>query len=282
MSALTKSALTKAAVIGHPVTHSKSPLIHNAWISRYGLAGSYEAIDIAPENLEKGVRDLVDRGYAGFNVTIPHKSAILPLCRAVSDIAARIGAANTIIVQKDGTLQAENTDVFGFVENIRQNAPGFDFASGPALVLGAGGAARAVIEGLLDQGCPEIILCNRTLARAQQVAATARWPERIRVEEWDRRHAEQKGATLLVNTTQLGMTGQPSLDLSLENLDPRTCVVDIVYAPLETELLRAAKMRGNPVVTGIGMLLHQARPAFAAWFGILPDITAPLMKKVLA
>ncbi len=276
------SAFIKAAVIGHPVAHSKSPLIHNEWISCYGLAGAYEAIDIAPENLEKGVRDLAERGYAGFNVTIPHKSAILPLCREVSDIAARIGAANTITVQKDGTLQAENTDVFGFVENIRKNAPGLDFASGPALVLGAGGAARAVIEGLLDQGCPEIILCNRTLARARQVAATARWPERVRVEGWDCRHTEQKGAALLINTTQLGMTGQPPLDLSLENLDPHACVVDIVYAPLETELLRAAKIRGNPVVTGIGMLLHQARPAFAAWFGIMPDVTDSLMKKVMA
>lgn len=276
------SAPVKAAVIGHPVAHSKSPLIHNHWIAQYGLSGSYEAIDIAPENLEHGVREIVERGYAGFNVTVPHKSAILSLCAQKSETAGRIGAANTISVRKDGTLYADNTDIFGFIENIRQRAPEFDFSSGPSVILGAGGAARAAVEGLFQQGCPEIILHNRTKSRAEEIAKSARFPDRICVQEWSARETSLKDAALLVNTTTLGMKGQTPLEISLDALDRKAPVVDIVYAPLETDLLKAARARGNPVVTGIGMLLHQARPAFAAWFGIMPDISDDLLKKVLS
>lgn len=276
------SAFVRAAVIGHPVAHSKSPLIHNHWIEQYGLSGSYEAIDIAPENLEHGVRDLVERGYAGFNVTVPHKGEILSLCAQKSETAERIGAANTISVRKDGTLYADNTDIFGFIENIREGAPGFDFRSGPAAILGAGGAARAAVEGLFQQGCPEITLCNRTTTRAEEIRKSACFPDRIHVQAWNERDIALKNAALLVNTTTLGMKGQPPLEISLDHLDRKAPVVDIVYAPLETDLLKAARARGNPVVTGIGMLLHQARPAFAAWFGMMPGISDSLLQKVLS
>lgn len=276
------SAFVRAAVLGHPVAHSKSPLIHNHWIEQYGLSGSYEAIDIAPENLERAVRDLVERGYAGFNVTVPHKSTILSLCAQKSETAERIGAANTISVRNDGTLYADNNDIFGFIENIRENAPGFDFRSGPAAILGAGGAARAAVEGLFQQACPEITLCNRTTTRAEEIRKSARFPDRIHVREWSERDIALKNAALLVNTTTLGMKGQPSLEIPLYHLDRKAPVVDIVYAPLETDLLKAARARGNPVVTGIGMLLHQARPAFAAWFGVMPEISDSLLQKVLS
>lgn len=273
-------SFVKAAVIGHPVAHSKSPLIHGHWIARHGFRGSYEAIDIAPENLARGVRDLATQGYAGFNVTVPHKSAILPLCAELDETAARIGAANTIVVRESGALYATNTDVFGFVENIRAAAPEFDFASGPAVILGAGGAARAAVHGLLRQGCPKIFLCNRTFARAQQIAESCADPSRVRAARWEERAEILSGAALLANTTTLGMAGQPRLEIELAPLDKNAVVNDIVYAPLETELLRAARERGNRVVGGIGMLLHQARPAFASWFGVMPEIDAELLRKV--
>lgn len=276
------SAFIKAAVVGHPVSHSKSPLIHNHWIARYGLSGSYEAIDIAPEHLQARIPALVRQGYAGFNVTVPHKSAILPLCEIHDESVVRVGAANTIVVDAAGRLRATNTDVFGFIENLRQNAPRFDLKAGPALVLGAGGAARAVVEALLSEGCPEIFLVNRTREAAQTLARTARSPGRVQTAGWETREALLSEVALLVNATTLGMKDQPPLEIDLERLSPSGLVVDIVYSPLETVLLRAARARGNPVVTGIGMLVHQARPAFAAWFGVMPEISDDLMQKVLA
>lgn len=268
----------RAGVIGYPIKHSKSPLIHGHWIAQHGLQGSYEAIEIAPENLRTRVLQLAADGYAGFNVTIPHKEEIFKLCDDVDPTASIIGAVNTVKIE-NGKLRGMNTDAFGFIENIRQNTPGFDFRRGPAVVLGAGGAARAILYGLLKEGVPRIILTNRTRDKADVLAQMA--PGKIVVANWSDREGLLAGAKLLVNTTALGMTGKDPLDLSLHALPSDALVTDIVYAPLETELLKAAQANGNPIVTGIGMLLHQARPAFREWFGIMPDVTDDLAKKVL-
>lgn len=272
-------ASIKACVIGHPVAHSKSPLIHRHWIESYGLSGTYEAVDVSPESLESGIRDLVRKGYAGFNVTIPHKQAVMALCDRLDETARAVGAVNTVVIEQDGSLSGKNTDVFGFVENVRQSVPSVNFRKGPALVLGAGGAARAIVHGLLREGVPEVRLVNRTLSKAEDLALDFPVRVPIRVIDWEHRASALEDLSLLVNATSLGMTGQPPLDLPLEGL-PKTCLVsDIVYAPLMTDLLTQASGHGNPVVTGIGMLLHQARPAFETWFGVLPDVTEELVKK---
>ena len=268
----------KCGVIGHPIHHSKSPLIHNHWIAQHGLEGEYKAIDIAPENLKDGVQKLIDEGCAGFNVTIPHKQEIFKLCTQVDDTARAIGAVNTVSI-KNGKLHGTNTDAFGFIENVKQSAFGVDFAHRPAVVLGAGGAARAVVYGLIEAGAKEIILTNRTIEKAQDVAAMN--SAVIKVVPWEKRHEALEGAGLLVNTTALGMTGKEALEIDLAALPTEATVNDIVYAPLMTELLRQAEHRGHQTVTGIGMLIHQARPAFEKWFGVLPDVSADLEKKVL-
>lgn len=273
------SAFVKAGVIGHPITHSKSPLIHNHWIAQHDLSGEYTAIDIAPENLKDGVQKLIDDGFAGFNVTVPHKQEIFKLCASVDETARTIGAVNTVVI-KDGALHGTNTDAFGFIENLHKGAFGVDFVHRPAIVLGAGGAARAVVHALSEAGAQQIIILNRTADKAEDVAEINK--DIVRVAQWEKRGDFLRDAGLLVNTTSLGMTGKDPLEIDLSLL-PRDAVVnDIVYAPLMTDLLREAEKRGNQIVTGIGMLLHQARPAFEKWFGVLPDVTEDLEKKVLA
>lgn len=268
----------RAGVIGHPIKHSKSPIIHGHWIDRYGLQGSYEAIDIPPAELAARVRRLVAEGYAGFNVTIPHKEEIFKLCDDVDEKARIIGAVNTVKID-GGKLYGTNTDAFGFIENIKQNAPSFDFCRGKAVVIGAGGAARAILYGLLKEGVPRIVLTNRTREKSEILSRMA--PGKIVVADWADREGILEDAHLIVNTTALGMTGKDPLELSLSMAPVDALVTDIVYAPLETELLRAAKQRGHQTVTGIGMLLHQARPAFSIWFGVMPDVTEDLQQKVL-
>ncbi len=268
----------KCGVIGHPIHHSKSPLIHNHWIAEHGLQGEYKAIDIAPDNLQAGVQALVDEGYAGFNVTIPHKQDIFKLCTEVDDVAKAIGAVNTVVI-RDGALHGTNTDAFGFIENVKRNTFGVDFAHRPVVVLGAGGAARAIVYGLIEAGAQEIILTNRTLDKAEEIAAMN--SSVIRVAPWDERSDILDGAGFLTNTTALGMTGKALLEIDLAALPQDAAVCDIVYAPLMTDLLQQARHNGNQIVTGIGMLLHQARPAFEKWFGVLPDVGADLEKKVL-
>ncbi len=271
----------KSAVIGHPIAHSKSPLIHNYWIAQYGLSGSYEAIDIVPDDLKVSVDDLIAQGFVGFNVTIPHKEAIMDLCGQIDETARKIGAVNTVCINEDGALYGSNTDAYGFIENIKASAPDFDFAGGMAVVLGAGGAARAVIYGLLDSGCPHVVLINRTLERAQELAEFMNVGDKISVVDWGERSNALNGASLLVNTTSLGMEGKPVLELDLSALPVSALVSDIVYAPLETELLKSAKARGNRAISGIGMLLHQACPGFKAWQGVSPEVTQDLQDLVL-
>ena len=268
----------KAAVLGHPVGHSKSPAIHKYWIEKHKINAVYEAIDVAPENLEKELIRLAEEGYAGFNVTRPHKEKVFAVCDVLDDLAQAVGAVNTVIIKK-GKLHGTNTDVFGFTANIRAARPGFDFKEGPAVVLGAGGAARAVIYALLKEGVPEVRVVNRTKTKAQTLARDFK---RLRVHDWDRRAEVLAQASLLVNTTSMGQAGQPALEIDLGLLPKHALVNDIVYTPPMTDLLRAAGARGNAVVTGIGMLLHQARPAFEAWFGVLPDVSKALEERILA
>jgi len=263
-----------AGVMGWPVAHSRSPRVHGFWLERHGIDGAYLALAVRPEKLQAALGGLAALGFCGCNLTIPHKVAALELIGEVSPLAARIGAVNTVIVKKDGTLYGDNSDAFGFLENLREAAPRLDLASGPVILLGAGGAARAVCAGLLQSGAPEIRLLNRNMARAEALAAIL--GPAIKPLPWTERHAALQDAALLVNTTSLGMTGQPGLELDLSLLPEHAVVNDLVYSPLTTALLAAARERGNIVVDGLGMLLHQARPGFAAWFGVEPEVTAEL------
>lgn len=275
------SETIKAAVIGHPIAHSKSPLIHNYWIKAYKLQGSYEAIDIKPEDLESEIRRLVDEGYKGFNVTVPHKEAVLKICNEVAPNAQAIGAVNTVVIE-NGKLRGMNTDGYGFIYNIWETDPDFEFANKIAVVLGAGGAARAITSALIGEEVGHVYILNRTREKAEKIQDELSFTsDLIKVFDWKQRHEILRDVDLLVNTTSLGMDGQPALDLNLGSLSKTALVNDIVYAPLYTDLLNNAQQNGNTVVTGIGMLVHQARPAFKEWFGILPNVTDELKTLVI-
>lgn len=263
-----------AGVMGWPVAHSRSPRVHGFWLERHAIDGAYLPLAVQPEKLQAALDGLAALGFSGCNLTIPHKVAALELIGEVSPLAARIGAVNTVIVKKDGTLYGDNSDAFGFLENLREGAPQLDLAAGPAILLGAGGAARAACAGLLQSGASEIRLLNRNMARAEALAVIL--GPAIKPLPWTERHAALQDAALLVNTTSLGMTGQPELELDLSLLSEHAVVNDLVYSPLTTALLAAARQRGNIVVDGLGMLLHQARSGFAAWFGVEPEVTAEL------
>lgn len=269
----------KAGVMGWPVNHSKSPLIHNYWLSHYNIAGSYELLPVAPVALKEQVQKLVDTGYRGFNVTVPHKQAIMDHLDFIRADAERIGAVNTVVIGEDGTLEGRNTDAFGFIANLKLSLPDFNVKGGPAIVIGAGGAARAVVYALQSAGVDNIRIVNRTLSRARDLADA--FAPSVGC-AWEQLPDLTKDANLIVNTTTLGMEGQPPLDIDFSRVNPKAVVNDIVYTPLETPLLQAAKQNGNRTVTGIGMLLHQARPAFEAWFGVMPEVDKTLLNKVLA
>lgn len=269
-----------AGVIGWPVGHSKSPRLHNWWLERLEIDGAYVPLPVSPDRFEQVVRAMPHMGFAGCNITVPHKEAALALADMVDPAARRIGAANTLIFHDDGTIEARNTDGFGFIENLRQRAKGWTAEAGPAVVLGAGGAARGVCVSLIDAGAPLIRLANRTRLRGEALAAELNGP--IEVVDWPLIPGALEDAALLVNTTSLGMSGQPPLSLDFSALPLSALVTDIVYAPLETELLKTARLRGHPVVDGLGMLLHQARAGFAAWFGVWPEVTEELRDFVLS
>lgn len=272
--------MTRAGVMGWPVAQSRSPVLHGFWLEQYKIDGSYELLPVPPDVLERELRALPARGFAGCNLTIPHKERALALLDRLDGAARRIGAVNTVIVARDGALEGRNTDAFGFHASLAAAMPGWNPAGGPAVILGAGGGARAVAAALVDHGAPEVRLLNRHRPRAEALAAALGGP--ITVLNWAQRAAALAGAALLINTTSLGMTGQPPLDIILDDLPRAALVNDIVYVPLETPLLAAARARGNPVVDGLGMLLHQARPGFAAWFGVEPEVTPALRARVLA
>jgi len=268
-----------AGVMGWPVGHSRSPRLHGWWLEQYGIDGAYIPLAVPPDRIAEAIRALPALGFRGANVTVPHKEAALRACDRVDPVAKRIGAVNTLVVAEDGSIEGRNTDAFGFMASLTADRPEWSAESGPAVVLGAGGASRAILVALTEAGAPEIRLLNRTPARAEQLAAELGGP--IRVLSWEEREAALSGATLLVNTTTQGMGGEPALNLDLERLPTGAVVTDIVYTPLHTPLLKAAAARGNPIVDGLGMLLHQARPGFEAWFGRVPEVTPELRRFVL-
>jgi shikimate dehydrogenase len=273
---------TRAFVVGHPIAHSRSPLIHGHWLAEHGLAGSYERLDVAPEAFRDFLRGLPDSGFAGGNVTIPHKEAAHALAATLTPRAERIGAVNTLLVGADGRLHGDNTDAPGFLAHLDQSlGAGWEArARGSALVLGAGGAARAIVVGLAERGLDRILVANRTRARAEILAGLA--PEAARAIDWAEVPRRLPETGLLVNTTALGMAGHPALAIDLAGLPETGAVADIVYVPLETPLLAAARARGLPAVDGLGMLLHQAVPGFEAWFGLRPRVTEALRARIVA
>lgn len=274
--------IPRAGVIGWPVAHSRSPKLHGFWLQQYGLAGRYDKLPVPPEDLAAFIADLPkEPGFRGVNVTIPHKVAVLPMMDAVDAVARRIGAVNTVVVQPDGSLHGSNTDAFGFLESLKADAPaGWRPDAGPALVLGAGGASRAIVVALLDAGVSDLRIANRSIEKAEALAAE--FGHAVRPVAWNERAEAVAGINLLVNTTSLGMSGQPPLEIALDDLPASALVNDIVYSPLVTDLLARAKARGNAAVDGLGMLLHQGRPGFAAWFGVAPAVTPELRAAVLA
>lgn len=269
-----------AGVMGWPVAHTRSPAIHNHWIAHHGLKGAYVQLPVMPEHLEAAVRGLPALGFAGCNVTVPHKVSVMSLVDVVHPVAQRIGAINTIVVQAHGQLLGMNNDGVGYIQSLRDADPSWRGDAGPVLVIGAGGAARAIVVGLLDEGAPEVRLTNRTRERAQALAAEL--GDRVKVVDWSERNTAMAGVALLVNTTTQGMHGQPALDVVLDDLPPGALVSDAVYIPQETPLLATARLRGHRTVNGLGMLLNQARPAFEAWFGVRPEITPALLQAVQA
>jgi shikimate dehydrogenase len=270
------SDLKKAGVVGWPVAHSLSPRLHGYWLKKYSISGEYKAYGVEPDNLPEFISSLRENeNFHGVNLTIPHKEAVIRLLDRIDDTAQAIGAVNTVIA-RDGKLFGTNTDAYGFAENIRPHIVGRK----KAVVLGAGGAAKAVIVALKNLGFEEIIITNRTLERAKALSSVIRHPSSAI--HWEKRGEILKGADLLVNTTSLGMTGKEPLEIDLSLLPRNSLVTDIVYSPLITPLLAQAQARGNSIVDGLGMLLHQAVPAFAAWFGVEPEVTGELRQYVLS
>ncbi|MDD9990465.1 MAG: shikimate dehydrogenase [Rhodospirillales bacterium] len=262
-----------AGVVGWPVAHSRSPRIHGYWLEEKGIDGAYLPLAVRPDALAAALGALPALGFRGCNLTAPHKEAALARMDTLSETARRIGAVNTVTVGDDGALHGDNTDGFGFISHLRQEAAGWNSAL-PVAVLGAGGAARAVLDALVAAGVPQIRLLNRTGERAAALAVEA--GETARPMPWDQRAEALADCGLLVNTTNLGQVGKPALDLTLDRLPPDAVVYDLVYAPLETDLLKAARERDHATVDGLGMLIHQARPGFAAWFGAEAEATAAL------
>jgi shikimate dehydrogenase len=269
-----------AGIMGWPVAHSLSPRLHGHWLLRHGIDGAYVPLPVPPERLEQALSALPALGFAGVNLTIPHKEMAVALMDRLSPTAERIAAVNTVVVEADGTLSGDNTDGFGFIAALSESEAGWRAAAGPAVLLGAGGAARAVAVALLEAGVPEVRLLNRTSERARALAGELGGG--VHAVDWTARAAALDGAALLVNTTSLGMRGQPPLVLGLGALPRAALVTDVVYTPLITPLLALAQARGNPVVDGLGMLLHQARPGFRAWFGVDPEVDDDLRAVVAA
>lgn len=267
---MTEPRIPLAGVIGSPVAHSKSPQLHRHWLNTHGIVGHYIPMDVSRENLEQVIRTLPQMGFVGVNITIPHKEAVMNLADQITDRATLIGAANTLIFRKDGKIHADNTDGYGFIENLRSGVSDWNPKAGPAVVLGAGGSSRAVVASLLDAGVEEIMITNRTRVRADKLRED--FGHRLTVVDWVQAGNVIEDAALVVNTTPLGMVGKPELRVPLDGLRAETVVTDLVYAPLKTGLLQTAANVGCKTVDGLGMLLHQAVPGFERWFGPRPEV----------
>lgn len=268
-----------AGVVGEPISHSKSPVLHGHWLQKYGIKGQYVPLEVAQKDLETTLRTLPKMGFAGLNVTIPHKERALAIADHVSDRAVLIGAANTLIYRADGTIHADNTDGYGFIQNIKSAYPDWSAKDGPVALFGAGGAARAIIVALLNDGAEEIRISNRTRARAE--ALRAEFGAHLHVFDWVKAGNMLDGAATVVNTSALGMVGKPDLRVPLDALSKNALVTDIVYTPLQTNLLQHAQSIGCRTVDGLGMLLHQAVPGFERWFGQRPEVDDDLRRVVL-
>jgi shikimate dehydrogenase len=277
---MTPNIIPLAGVIGSPIGHSRSPALHGYWLKRYGLRGHYVPLEVAQVDLEDVLRAMPRMGFVGANVTIPHKETVLRFADVISDRASLIGAANTLIFRSDGKIHADNTDGYGFLENLRHGAPGWRADAGPCVVLGAGGAARAVVASLLEAGAEEIRLTNRTRNRAE--ALRAEFGTRIIVHDWVQAGNSIEGAATVINTTSLGMLGKSPFRVPIDALSPGAVVNDLVYNPLDTTLLVKAREAGCRTVDGLGMLLHQAVPGFERWFGVRPEVDDALREAVLA
>ncbi|HEX3351091.1 MAG TPA: shikimate dehydrogenase [Acetobacteraceae bacterium] len=269
-----------AGLIGWPVAQSRSPVIQNHWLERHGIAGRYVLLPMAADQLERALRGLPLLGFRGCNVTMPHKQSVMGLLDRIDPAARRIGAVNTVVVAEDGTLGGFNNDGVGFVQSLDEAKPGWRADAGPILVYGAGGAARAVVAALLEHGARDIRIVSRTTARAEQLAAEIGGP--LTTLGWEHRDEAMDDVALLVNATDRGMIGKSALDVSLARLPRAAIVSDLIYTPLETPFLAEARARGNLTVNGLGLLVHQARLAFEAWFGVRPEITPELLRAVAA
>jgi len=276
---MSEDTIPLAGIIGHPVAHSRSPALHGHWLKRYGITGYYVPLDVTGDRLREVLHALPAMGFRGVNITLPHKEAALALADVVGDRAALIGAANTLTFRPDGTIHADNSDGYGFLANLRQNIPDWRADDGLAMVLGAGGAARAVISALIEAGAPEIRVANRTRARSNTLRSE--FGARVHVTDWTQAGSELEDAALLVNTTSLGMVGKPDLRIPLDMLSHDAVVADLVYTPLRTAFLDAAETHGCRTVDGLGMLLHQAAPAFERWFDHTPEVDEELRAAVL-
>jgi shikimate dehydrogenase len=280
-----------AGIMGWPVGHSRSPSIHNHWIKKHELNGAYVYLPVNPanpEDLKAALKGLSVMGFAGCNLTLPHKVMALPMVDRLDATAKRMGAINTIVVEADGTLSGYNNDGYGYIQSLLVAKPDWQADAGPALIMGAGGAARAVLVSLAEKGVKDIRICNRTESHAHDLVAAFKddfaqnLGTKLTAVPWAQRHQALADVALLVNTTSQGMGRNPPLDINLEQLPKTALVSDVVYIPMETPLLKAAKARGNPTAGGLNMLLHQARPAFHKWFGVLPEVTPELVKIVEA
>jgi shikimate dehydrogenase len=267
---MTDKRIPLAGVIGSPISHSRSPQLHRHWLNSYGIRGYYIPMDVARDDLENVIHTLPKMGFVGVNITIPHKEEVMKFADQVTDRATLIGAANTLIFRKDGKIHADNTDGYGFFENLRSGVPNWDPRGGPAVVMGAGGAARAVVASLTGAGAPEVLVTNRTRVRAEKLKED--FGQRVRVVDWVQAGNILEEASLVVNTTSLGMVGKPELRVPLDGLRNGTVVTDLVYTPLKTHLLQVAETAGCITVDGLGMLLHQAVPGFERWFGTRPEV----------
>jgi shikimate dehydrogenase len=271
--------MKRACVIGWPIEHSRSPLIHGYWLKKYGIDGAYTKEAVPPEAVTQFLRSLAQNGFVGCNVTVPHKEAAFVAADVKDASALAVSAANTLWIE-GGKLHAANTDTYGFMSYLNQRAPGWDANDLPVSILGAGGAARAIIHGLLEADAPEVRVFNRTRGRAEALAE--HFGPRVKAFDWRDRGRRSRKAAVLVNTTTIGMNGVGSLDIDFHTFDPTCVVCDIVYVPLQTELIVRALGRGLRTVDGLGMLLHQAAPGFEKWFGVRPEVTRELRDLLVA
>ena len=274
------STLPVAAVLGHPINHSKSPKLHNYWLSLFNIDGYYIPLDIDPRYFENSVRALSGLGFVGANVTIPYKEKVLKIADKISDRAAIIGAANTLTFLPDGKIYADNTDGYGFLQNIKCKYNDWTAGEGTSVVFGAGGASRAILGALIEDGANEVILANRTRSRADQLRSD--FGAKIKVVDWMKVQNYLSDASTVINATSLGMDGKAELPIPLQGLKKNTLVTDIVYTPLNTPLLENAAKRGCRTVDGLGMLIHQAIPGFERWFGVKPDVSEKLRELLIS